>query len=248
MLKYAFVTNAGGRKYNEDCLKISSVSNRHCFVVCDGLGGHEYGDVAAGIAAETFIDELYYCEDMSGYLLKTFMKAQKRIEACQKESKTKKDMRTTVVSMVTDETYLYVGHVGDSRFYGFREDGSCVRTLDHSIPQLLVQSHMIAEHEIRNHPKRNMLLKVMGDKWDEPLCELSKPMQLNEFSALLLCSDGFWELITETEMTETLFSSTSPQEWLDKMLKIVVSNGNAEKMDNYSAIAVFVRKNGVGHR
>lgn len=239
MLKYASITKVGGRKYNEDYFKISSVAKHHCFVVCDGLGGHEFGDVASKIAANTFIDELYYCEDLSKYLLSTFVKAQNQIELKQKEINAKKDMKTTVVCMVTDETNIYVGHVGDSRFYGFKRNGTYTRTFDHSIPQLLVQSNTITEDEIRNHPNRNMLLKVMGDKWDEPLCELSKPLPLSDFSAFLLCSDGFWELVTEEDMLSTLRSSNSPQEWLDKMTSIIESNGINKEMDNYTAITVF---------
>lgn len=241
MLKYASLSKVGGRRCNEDYLKISSVSNRHCFIVCDGLGGHEFGDIASRIAATTFVEELYYCEDISDYLLKTFIKAQKKIELRQKEINAKKEIKTTAVCMVTDERIVYVGHVGDSRFYGFKKDGTYIRTLDHSIAQLLVQSNTITESEIRNHPNRNMLLKVIGDKWDEPLCELSDPMDINDFSAFLLCSDGFWELVNEDQMLSTLDSSESPKEWLDKMTTIVERNGCGKKMDNYTAIAVFVR-------
>ena len=115
-----------------------------------------------------------------------------------------------------------------------------MRTLDHSVPQLLVQSHTIIEADIRNHPNRNMLLKVIGDDCDEQLCEVSDPLSLNEFSAFLLCSDGFWELITEDEMLAALQVSDSPQEWLDKMTAIVESNGQCKEMDNYTAIAVVL--------
>lgn len=240
MLKYASITKVGGRKCNEDYLKISSVSNRHCFVVCDGLGGHNAGDIAARIAGNAFVDELYYSEDLSKYLLSAFNSAQNQILLHQKEKKTKTDMKTTAVCMATDESDVYVGHIGDSRFYGFKKDGTYIRTLDHSVPQLLVQSNIITESEIRNHPNRNMLLKVIGDKWDEPLCELLKPLQLSEFSSFLLCSDGFWELITEQDMIATLHISNSPQKWLDKMIAIVESNDSNKEMDNYTAITVFV--------
>lgn len=84
-----------------------------------------------------------------------------------------------------------------------------------------------------------MLLKVMGDKWDEPLCELFDALQLSDFSAFLLCSDGFWELVTEDDMIATFNTSSSPQEWLDKMTAIVESNGRQKEMDNYTAITIF---------
>ena len=242
MLKYASLSETGNRKYNEDYLRISSISNRHCFVVCDGLGGHDYGDLAAKIVANTFVDELYYADHLPDFLLNTFVKAQKNIELKQKLSNTKKDMKTTAVCMLTDENNLYVGHVGDSRLYCFKKDGTYTRTLDHSIPQILVQSNTITEEEIRNHPNRNMLLKVIGDKWDEPLCEIADPVPIDDCFAFLLCSDGFWELINETEMISTLKSSSTPQEWLDKMKNIVEQNGTSREMDNYTAITVFYEK------
>ena len=241
MLKYASISKNGKRKYNEDYLKISAVSNRDCFVVCDGLGGHDRGDLAAKIAGNTFIDEFYYNENIQQFLFDAFIKAQRKIEMYKEQSNDKSDMKTTAVCMVTDEVNLFVGHVGDSRFYGFKKDGSFIRSLDHSIPQLLVQSNTIKEEEIRNHPNRNMLLRAIGDKWDEPLCELSNPMQLNEFEAFLLCTDGFWELINEEQMIFALHSSNSPQEWLDKMTDVVEVAGAEKEMDNYTAITVFVQ-------
>ena len=240
MLKYASITKSGDKKHNEDYFKVSADDNKYCFVVCDGLGGYESGDVASKITANTFGDELYYCDDISNYLLNAFIKAQKQIESHQNETSPKKSMKTTAVCMATDGINAYVGHVGDSRFYGFKKNGTYIRTLDHSIAQLLVQSNTINESEIRNHPNRNMLLKAMGDKWDEPLCELSHTLLMHEFTAFLLCSDGFWELINEEDMISTLDTSQSPDEWLEKMIQEIENNGRNREMDNYTAIAIIV--------
>lgn len=241
MLNYASITKRGNRKCNEDCFKISYVSNRYCFVVCDGLGGHKAGNIAAKIAVDAFVDEFYFCENLADYLPKAFSKAQKQILLRQKENITEKDMKTTAVCLVADETTAYVGHIGDSRFYGFKKDGAYICTADHSVPQLLVQSNTITESEIRNHPNRNMLLRVMGDECDDSSCELQQPLPLCEFSAFLLCTDGFWESVTENDMILTLRSSNSPQEWLNKMITVVEADGRNKEMDNYTAIAVYVR-------
>ncbi len=239
MLKYASISKVGNRKYNEDFVKVSTVANRSCFVVCDGLGGHELGDRAAQMAGNTFIDELYYCESVPDFMKSSFAIAQRKIHQYRKDNDIKSDMKTTAVCLVSDEIYMYVGHVGDSRFYGFKRSGGYIRTYDHSIPQILVQSGSIEESQIRNHPNRNMLLKALGDKTDEELCELQEPLNLQEFSAMLLCSDGFWELIDEEKMIKTLLDSFSAKDWLDKMIEIVEANGNGREMDNYSAIAIL---------
>lgn len=239
MLYYAALSKAGNRKCNEDFLRISSVSDRHCFVVCDGLGGHGYGDLAAQIAGNVFVDELYYCENMYSYLEGAFVKAQNKIMSRQKEKNLKNQMKTTVVCMATDGEKVYVGHIGDSRFYGFTNDNNYIRTLDHSIPQILVQAKTIDEIQIRDHPNRNMLVRVMGEEWSESLYELCEPFSLRNYRAFLLCTDGFWELIRENEMIFNLENSKTPKEWLDKMVEIVENKGENKKMDNYSAIAIF---------
>lgn len=239
MLKYASLSKPGNRKCNEDFVKISSIGNRHCFVLCDGLGGHNLGEYAAQTAGNTFIDELYYCDNISVFLKNAFDIAQKKIIKYKNSNDIKSDMKTTAVCLVSDEINMYVGHVGDSRFYGFKKNGEYIRTYDHSIPQILVQSGTINETQIRNHPNRNMLLKALGDKADEELCELQVPLLLSDFSALLLCSDGFWELIDEEEMKKTLSLSSSANDWLEKMFEIVEAGGANREMDNYSAIAIF---------
>lgn len=242
MLEYATLSKAGKRNYNEDYLTVSSASDKRCFVVCDGLGGHGCGDVAAKMAADILTFRLDICKDCAEHLEKSFFEAQKQIKQYQKDEPTKKDMKTTAVCMIADETNVFVGSVGDSRFYGFYKDSSFIRTKDHSIPQILVQSGTISEEEIRNHPSRNMLLKALGDDTEEPLCEMLPPMPLDHFSAFLLCSDGFWEYILEEEMISLLSSSRSAKKWLNKMAALVEERGMKKDMDNFSAIAIMSKK------
>lgn len=239
MLRYAFISETGNRTVNEDAVRIASIANKHCFVVCDGLGGHDRGDVASRLVAGTFSDQWYFADDPEKFLLQAFNHAQESVIEKQKESNCKSKMKTTAVAFATDEKTAYVGHVGDSRFYGFTKTGQYIRTLDHSIPQALVSSNTIEEKDIRNHPSRNMLLKVIGEQYDETMVELQAPFPVADYCAFLLCSDGFWELICEEEMISLLFRSSSPQEWLVWMTDVVKKNGAGRKMDNYSAIAIF---------
>ena len=97
----------------------------------------------------------------------------------------------------------------------------------------------IKEEEIRNHPDRNMLLRVMGTHWEGTMFEVLKPLSLKRYQAFLLCSDGFWELITEKQMCELLSNASTAEEWLNAMVKVVNENGHGKDMDNYSAIAIL---------
>ena len=105
---------------------------------------------------------------------------------------------------------------------------------------MLVLAHEIKESQIRNHPERNTLLRVLGVDWEEPMYELMAPVPLKKCQAFLLCSDGFWELIEEDQMCDLLKRSATVQQWLKEMAQVVRENGRDRNMDNNSAIAVWV--------
>ena len=114
------------------------------------------------------------------------------------------------------------------------------RTLDHSVPQMLVLGGQIKESEIRHHKDRNRVLRVLGTPWEGEAYSLADPIEKTGDQAFILCSDGFWELITEKEMEKTLKQSYSVAQWLEKMEKIVQKHGEGKDMDNYSAICVYI--------
>jgi serine/threonine protein phosphatase PrpC len=114
-----------------------------------------------------------------------------------------------------------------------------LRTLDHSVPQMLVFAREIKEKQIRNHPDRNRLLRVMGIEWEKPMYELAEQTQLEKYQAFLLCSDGFWELIDEKQMCKLLKNSSTVEEWMQAMVEVIKQNGIGKNMDNYTAIALW---------
>ena len=197
------------------------------------------GDIASSLVVAVFEDQFNKTDDVVNFLGQTFIASQDILMAEQKARNAKRKMKTTGVAVVTDDRNAYIGHIGDSRGYVFYKNKVRTRTLDHSIPQMLVLSREIKEEQIRNHPERNTLLRVMGVEWDEAMYELMAPISLKKCQAFLLCSDGFWELIEEKEMCNLLKKSSSPQEWLLSMAEVVKKNGTDKNMDNYSAIAVW---------
>ncbi len=237
--EHAVFTNVGGRQINEDSVGAFQNGRNNCYILCDGLGGHGMGDVASSLVVAVFKDQFGKTDDVVNFLGHTFTASQDILMAEQKLRNAKRKMKTTGISIVTDDRNAYIGHIGDSRGYVFYKNKVKTRTLDHSIPQMLVLSKEIKEEQIRNHPDRNTLLRVMGVEWDEAMYELMAPIPLKKCQAFLLCSDGFWELIDEKEMCVQLKKANSAAEWLDNMIKIVQMNGKGKNMDNYSAIAVW---------
>ena len=80
----------------------------------------------------------------------------------------------------------------------------------------------------------------MGIEWEEPAFKIEEPLRTDECQAILMCSDGFWELITEKEMCKILKKSNTVQEWIEKMAEVVQENGKDKNMDNNSAIGIWI--------
>lgn len=237
-MEYAFITDVGGRQANEDFLLINDQNGRYCFVVCDGVGGNGMGDVASNLVAKVLVEQSVK-HKFDDCISRAFTVAQDELLKYQISSNAKNKMRTTAAMLLLEDNALGIGYIGDTRVYVFGENNIRYRTVDHSVPQMLALAGEISEKEIRNHPDRNILLKAMGTKWEKPMFEVSPVMNFSECKAALICSDGFWEYITEDEMLRELNNSDSANEWLDKMLNITKCNSVMEKRDNYSAIAIF---------
>ena len=241
---YAVFTDPGNRPVNEDSIGFSVTPSMTGFFLCDGLGGHGMGDAASQCAIKTFKEVLQNETDALQCLKSGFEEAQQAVLSEQLRLKADQKMKTTAVMLLMDAARLYVGHIGDSRVYLFAKTQVFLQTKDHSVPQQLVEIGEITPDQIRHHPERSMLLKVIGTPWEGAPYELEKPIPLKKAEAFLLCSDGFWELITEEDMLRYMNQSRSASEWLDAMAETVKKNGAGSDMDNYSAIAGFILRDG----
>ena len=242
MVTYACYTNHGNRSINEDAIGVQIKGGDACFVVCDGLGGHGMGDEASGFVKDFFLSAFSQEEKAdSKFLEQCFVDAQASLSEIQKEKKQQDKMKTTCVCLTIQGKKAHIGYVGDSRLYAFGNKIVKFQTKDHSVPYMLYLSKQIRYEDIRNHGDRNLLLRVMGAFWEEPKCQVHKAMPLWKFRAFLLCTDGFWELITEEKMCQFLQSASNVEEWLNAMVQEVQQNGADKDKDNYSAIAVFCK-------
>ena len=242
MITYACYTNRVDRPINEDSVGVHIKDDAACFVVCYGLGGHGMGDEASGFVKDYFLSAFSQAEKADAkFVERCFMEAQARLGEIQEKKKQQDKMKTTCVCLMTQGKKAHIGYVGDSRLYAFGNKTVKFQTQDHSVPYMLYLSKQIGYEDIRNHTDRNLLLRVMGTAWDEPKCQVYRAMALRKFQAFLLCTDGFWELITEEKMCQFLRSAATVEEWLNAMVQEVQQNGVDRDMDNYSAIAVFCK-------
>lgn len=241
MIDFAMLSSPGGRDNNEDFITKAEYGEDKCFILCDGLGGHDCGEVAssfvAGVVAEMFT--LY--GDSPDFLASAINKAQKELLELQVERGMTNAMKTTLVVLVVTENHIKWAHIGDSRLYRIYGDyDRYERTRDHSMVQILKDMGEITEADMRHHEDRNKLLRVMGAEWSTKNFELSGVIERESNQAFALMTDGFWEYVLEDEMMELLRGTGSAQEWLAAMEKLVLERADMTSTDNYSAICVKV--------
>jgi len=236
-------TNEGTRKVNEDYMLIRSTGSRCFFAVADGLGGHGMGDEASKTACETAMACMLRQEKLGNEIFQeVFDECQDRLLKHQKEMNAAGQMRTTLnlLCMDSESSMAYWSHVGDSRTYYFKNKELVRRTFDHSVPQMLVAMGELEEPQIRFHEDRNRLLKVLGVEDRAPAFDVEEPVLLEGDQQFLLCSDGFWEMITEEQILLCLDEASNSGDWMANMEELVRRNIGTKKSDNYTAIAVWI--------
>jgi serine/threonine protein phosphatase PrpC len=240
----ANISERHGRESNMDFMGCSLVEGVGCWAMADGLGGHYGSDVASRLAVEEVIASFTEDPEVSAAALKRHIDgAQQAILQRQREEPALDSMRTTLVVLLADQQGAFWGHVGDSRLYYFQDGRLKFQTRDHSVPQSLVNAGEIAPEEVRFHEDRNRLLRALGQEGEvNPALETRK-WPLSPGDAFLLCTDGFWEYVTETEMEVDLGKVINPEQWLAKMqsrlLRHILEHVKPHG-DNYSAMAVFL--------
>ena len=233
-------TNQGGRSNNEDYY----LCGDNFWLVADGLGGHDCGEAASKAAAEAV--DMFIKKNKADlnedYLDRIVQNANKSVIEAQKKDPTLASMRTTVVFAITNGEVLKYANVGDSRFYYFRNGRIIVQSEDHSVSAASAKLGEISYADIRKDPDRNKLSKVLGDKENLNVKLPVTAIAPQDGDAFLICSDGFWEYVYETEMETDYAKSESPKEWISYMAKrILLRTGNKDN-DNFTAIAVMLEE------
>jgi len=243
MIEYATITEIGEKPCNEDAVRVfeNQPLSTYGFILADGLGGHGNGDIASSFVADCVGAAIENTDSIGdGFIDQCFDISQKMLME-EKELKGLPSIKTTLVTLLITNGVAQWGHVGDSRLYHFRDGKQLSRTVDHSVPQMLLMSGQIEEKDIRHHPDRSVLLRAMGAHWDAPAYEISqRNMPVKKGDVFLLCSDGFWEWIEEKDMLRILKKNTPPYDALREMTAVVKESGKGQGMDNLSAILIKI--------
>lgn len=228
-------TAVGGRKNNEDALIISQRDPALLYVVADGLGGHDSGELASEIAVNE-IKESFDSDPNSFDPISAIQSANTKI--LQEQINTGLKMKTTIVLAYINNDQIVFAHVGDSRAYAFKDKSIMYQSVDHSASQMAVSIGEITAEQIRTHEDRNVLTRALGVSENIKVDVVSVPC--SQVDAMILCTDGFWEYVYEEDMLKTLSSSKNPDVWLYKMREILCKNIPLNN-DNNTAIIIMKR-------
>ncbi|MGZ8846509.1 MAG: protein phosphatase 2C domain-containing protein [Pyrinomonadaceae bacterium] len=226
------------RPLNED--SYLSDAERGIFVVADGVGGADAGEVASQTAVDVLDDafrtKINYGEDIEDLMELAIQRANSSIHQMASENPRFSMMATTVVALHLDGKRATIGHVGDSRLYRISPDGNLHReTEDHSVVEEEVRAGRMTPEQAANHPSKNVISRALGaENTVEPDM---KTIEVDDGSAFLLCSDGITRHLPDKELCELLTSGRSPAQVCAEMKERCYQRG-AE--DNLTAVIVQV--------
>ena len=189
------------RKLNEDSACYLERQNFKIYVVADGMGGHNAGEVASKMAAEQivkYVDDNYSLEDEETLISKAVKTANEEIFEFSKTNDKLNGMGTTVTACLITTNSIYVANVGDSCCIALRNGELKKITKDHSLVQELLDSGSISELEAINHPKKNIITRALGTNIDVNV-DVFK-IENHEYDLLILCSDGLTNELTKDEI------------------------------------------------
>lgn len=228
----SYYSSIGNRNTNEDSVRVTETPNGVLAVIADGLGGMESGELASEIALKEFVSNLNLRHFSDKEMFDAAFRANLAVRKCQSENA---EMCSTLAALWLQKSKALVCYVGDTRIYQIRDGRIVYQSVDHSVSQLAVLMGEITPSEIRNHKDRNKLVRAVGADID------IKPqigsLRVKAEDAFLICSDGFWEKIIETDIIELRGINIDANKWLSDMREQITDLVD----DNNSAVAIIVK-------
>ncbi len=238
-LEWCGATDVGQvRDHNEDYYFCYAIDDTGLFVVADGMGGHDAGEVASRMAVEMVCREMRSRaegqeSDPVTMIRESILRANREViqEGMDKGS----NMGTTLgVAFVSDDQ-AFIGSVGDSRIY-WVENGSIKQiTEDHSLVAKLVKVGKITKEEARTHPKSNLLYRTIGS--EEDVAVDTYHINVKKGGCLLLCTDGLWGEVTDADLHSICVKERDPKSACARLIQTANRNGGK---DNITAVMVKI--------
>ncbi|MBU5590869.1 Stp1/IreP family PP2C-type Ser/Thr phosphatase [Clostridium sp. MSJ-4] len=235
------MTDVGNvRSLNEDYIGTLISEDIKLFIVADGMGGHNAGEVASKIAVESITDYFKLKEDISeedleNELKKAIIYANEKVFNLSHKDEVYKGMGTTITACIIYKNKVLVANVGDSSCFILEKNNIIKITKDHSLVQELIDDGSITESEAAHHPNKNIITRAVGTYLDIDIDVFD--ISNKHFDAILLCSDGVTNEISKEELVYMIVESTC--ESYEELCKHIVEEAKKRGgRDNISLILV----------
>jgi protein phosphatase len=244
-LKWGATTDVGMvRQQNEDAFH----AEENLYIVADGMGGHNAGEVASALAVSTVRSGARMGIRTADQFRELVQQANTAIYTASLDDSTQSGMGTTLTAVAVipgEEPRILIANVGDSRTYLFRSGALTRLSVDHSYVQELVNEGIITPEEARIHPRRNIVTRAMG---------IDRSVQVDVFNhlvrtgdRLVLCSDGLVDEVADIDIARVLTEHTDPQDTAEALVLVANAQGGRDNttvivldiLDDISAPIVF---------
>jgi len=236
------------REKNQDVIFVSTEPVGplpNLFIVADGMGGHNAGEIASEKAVDVVV---YYLkrypvpglllqEDFLDLLVSAVHEANNKIWAVADHDKALEGMGTTFTACVIANEKMYVVHVGDSRAYAVKSRSIKQLTNDHTYTNDLIKAGEITKEEAGEHPNRHMLTRVLGMNGNLEVDGFVH--SLDETAAVLLCSDGLTNMLEDKEIRKIVNS----EGYVEHRAQVLIDEANIRGgYDNISAVLIDIKR------
>jgi protein phosphatase len=236
VLRVGSRSSQGIRPSNEDRLHVDV--QKRIFLIADGMGGQERGDVASGMAVDIIPRVVHDClcdrKSAEQALQDSFQQANEAIVDAGKNQPFGRRMGTTAVCALHQDGRVYIAGLGDSRAYLIRGERVDQLTMDHSVAQALVLTGALSAEEARSSPYAHVLHKFLGCANLSDGAEV-KPFTPEAGDRLLLASDGLTNHIGEDDLRDGAKQFGDPQDWANHLVTVALERGSR---DNVTCIVV----------
>jgi protein phosphatase len=223
------------RTSNQD----SGYAGVNLYVVADGMGGHAGGDIASALATQHVakIDDVYEDSDQAmASLLDAMREANQTLSDTVDKFGYLAGMGTTMDAVIFTGDIANIAHIGDSRVYLMRDSQMMQITKDHTWVQQLVDSGRLTEEEALVHPRRNVILRVLGDTSEEPEFDIHQ-LEVRPGDRLLLCSDGLCGVVPTALIEENMRVAN-----LDEAIELLIDEAKEYGApDNVTVLLLEIR-------
>lgn len=223
------------RSNNQD----SGYAGRRLFLVADGMGGHAGGDVASAIATKRIAEadgDYDSSQAAASALEQTLLSANRSLEETVADHSELTGMGTTVSAMLVQQDRVVIAHIGDSRVYLFRSGELSQVSTDHTFVQRLVDAGRITAEEAMVHPRRSVLMRVLGDVEASPEID-TLVIDTHPGDRWMLCSDGLSGVVSFDELHEILSSDAGAKQVADRLVKASLDGGAP---DNVTVVVIDI--------